>query len=815
MNTFGVDKIQAYFKIYLKIAVAFTITIVMVRVFEYFQVGDKSLIEKPILFESFGIVYDCWTVAIYSSLVLLITIPIALFSNKIAFYSTHVLHVFFIIIYIGLIIVFKERNTPFDHEFFTRNFADSWLTSKQMLAGDIFVLLPFAFYIGIYLLLENIFRKRFVISKKQAILYFAILIISTSFMSFSAPNKNNFLNRNAYYLTINKLNYWVRDSYHYFQGINEFEPNNLSTNELGEQIKFYQKNQPFNFTSEHYPLLHIDSNKDVLGPFFNLDKDDPPNIVILVIEGLSRDFSGDNAYATSFTPFLDALSSKSLTWNNFLSTAPGTFAAQPAITGSLPYGKKGFSLINVMPDHLSLIKILKNNGYHTKFLIGFNPDFDNMGGYIRLQGTDMILTKYGAKYKQMGVGEEGWTMGYPDDALYNRSFEVLDSINNAPYLSIYHTGTTHMPYLFEQKKKYEHLFDQKMSKINVTPAIKQTLIESKSVLTTFMFSDDCLKDFFNKYSKRPDYKNTIFFIMGDHHIGSFPSTSGIDDYHVPLIVYSPLLKYPKKFFSINTHNNLTPTITALLFKNYPTLRYQPKEVHWLTGPLDTTVKFSNSNAMPFMEWSREITDYIYKEYYLTGDQLYKLNERLTPTIVDNDSLKTYITKLRDNFKLINNYVCDKNLIYPKTRIALDDNKELLFEYDNKEIHNYNLIKSDTSLLPDVAITKNYKNIYVELNAEINSISKGLSELPAFRLSIVDNSNRNRNFLYWTNHDINQLTKSDFKENQWNMVSTKDMLPFQEFNKYHHLAFNLSFFTSVLPVQLQARNIKIKVYGVLY
>ncbi|MFX8577861.1 sulfatase-like hydrolase/transferase, partial [Acinetobacter baumannii] len=64
-------------------------------------------------------------------------------------------------------------------------------------------------------------------------------------------------------------------------------------------------------------------------------------------------------------------------------------------------------------------------------------------------------------------------------------------------------------------------------------------METKKVLVTYMFSDDCLRDFFKKYTKRPEFSNTIFFITGDHHIGSFPSTCGIDDYHVPFIVYSP------------------------------------------------------------------------------------------------------------------------------------------------------------------------------------------------------------------------------------------------------------------------------------
>jgi phosphoglycerol transferase MdoB-like AlkP superfamily enzyme len=159
--------------------------------------------------------------------------------------------------------------------------------------------------------------------------------------------------------------------------------------------------------------------------------------------------------------------------------------------------------MNVMPDHLSLIKIAKSNGYHTKFLVGFNPDFDNMGGYIRLQGTDFILSQYPSKYKEMGIGKEGWSMGYPDDNLYSRSFEVMDSLRNTPYLNIYHTGTTHLPYLFEQKPVYEKLFDQKIKTMIVSQNIKRTLKQTKEVLVTFMFSDE-QHHFF--YHRRPPYR---------------------------------------------------------------------------------------------------------------------------------------------------------------------------------------------------------------------------------------------------------------------------------------------------------------------
>jgi lipoteichoic acid synthase len=198
-----------------------------------------------------------------------------------------------------------------------------------------------------------------------------------------------------------------------------------------------------------------------------------------------------------------------------------------------------------------------------------------------------------------------------------------------------------------------------------------------------MFSDDCLKKFFHDYAKRPEFGNTIFFITGDHHIGSFPTINEIDDYHVPFIVYSPMLKKPQKFLSVNTHNNITPTILALLNDNFH-LANNPKEVHWLGGVMDTATAFRNQQSMPFMWWDREIGDYIYKDYFLSDNQLYKLNADLTQVKYTNDTLKKRIMDLRANFIRINDYVCENNKLYPCKGPA-SGKKELLLDYNDTAI----------------------------------------------------------------------------------------------------------------------------------
>ncbi len=793
------------------ITITFIITICLVRVYEYVAVASKYFIAHAYRFELAGVLYDAWACLVYCFVFLFVYLLLALLNKRVANFSFHLVNVLLIVIYISLIIVFSERTRPFDHEFFTRKAADQWTTTRQMVSSGFAVFIPFIIYIAVYFLVYYFIFRRIYFGKWQTAMVLFLSLAATCLARFSVPSAGNFRQTAAYYLECNKVSYWIGDSYHYFHTKDQFNADKLNNKQLAAAIAFYQQNHPFDYTGMEYPLLHKNNSKDVLGAFFNLQKT-PPNIVILVVEGLSRDFSGDKAYATSFTPFLDSLSARSLVWDNFLSTAPGTFAAHPAISGSLPYGKTGFSLMGIMPDHLSLIKILRLNGYWCNFMIGFNPDFDNMGGYIRLQGTDFILSYFEPKYKRMGVGKEGWSMGYPDDALFSRSFEILDSLHKTPYLDIYHTATTHMPYLFDQSPEYSKLFDEKMKTIPVSAGIKRTLWSCKKVLMTFMFSDDCIKKFFADYAKRPEYSNTIFFITGDHHIGSFPSTGNIDDYHVPLIIYSPMLKAPHKFYSVNSHNNLAPTITALILNNYK-MPYMPARVNWMGDVLDTCPAFRNIQSMPFMQWSREISDYIYKDYILSDGELYKLTPDLLMEPYQNDSIRQHIEQLLDNFKIINSYVCDNNRIYPRQQNLMPGEKKLLWQFRDPALQNINTKVSDTAVMPVFTIPKEYHYLYADVSADVDLAVPDSADQPAFQLALINEKDTAKEYLYWTKRDIVLMTTGGYHRRQWNTVSTNDMFELNDYKHYDRLRFDVSIYRQGLPINLKMKNLEVNIYGI--
>ena len=119
----------------------------------------------------------------------------------------------------------------------------------------------------------------------------------------------------------------------------------------------------------------------------------------------------------------------------------------------------------------------------------------------------------------------------------------------------------------------------------------------------------------SEYKKRPDYKNTIFIITGDHKLGVMPHRSKIDVYHVPLLIYSPLLTNSSYIKAVNTHLDIVPSLLAMLKHNYNIKT--PNNVHWLGDELNLSEVFtSNKNAL-FMLNNRNVEDAIFNNYYVS------------------------------------------------------------------------------------------------------------------------------------------------------------------------------------------------------
>ena len=468
-------------------------------------------------------------------------------------------------------------------------------------------------------------------------------------------------------LSLNKSYFFYQSSYQYF--FPSDERNDIYSDIYSGDYAYNLADSnitKFNYIDEkNYPFLHtIDTTVDVLSPFFTPSAT-PPNIVIVLVEGLGRAFTNKEAYLGNFTPFIDSLSDKSLYWENFLSEGGRTFAALPSLLSSLPFAKNGFSELSAnMPKHLSLLNILKNNGYHTSFYYGGDSHFDNMDMFLQKNNIDEINDEktYPPGYTKLPSSSSGFSWGYGDKELFRRFFETKNSPKQ-PYASIVLTVSTHTPFLINEQAYYFQRFEQRMNELGFNEKKKQEYRNYKMQYASILFADDALKEFINQYKLRSDFTNTVFLITGDHRMPEIPMSSKIDRYHVPMLIYSPLLNRSAQFASVSTHFDITPSLLAWLKKSYQLKT--PSMVSWMGSGLDTARRFRNKHAYPLMQTKNDIIDFIMGDYMLNGNNLYRISKTMDLDLEQNEDKTRRMRAIFNRFKI-------KNEVFQKTLQLVPD-----------------------------------------------------------------------------------------------------------------------------------------------
>lgn len=410
-----------------------------------------------------------------------------------------------------------------------------------------------------------------------------------------------------------------------------------------------------------YPLLKRFDSPDVLSPFFNTNEE-KPNIVFIVVEGLGSEFIAGNNYS-GFTPYLDELIDKSLYWENFLSTTGRSFGLLPSLFGSLPYGETGFLEIKDTPSHLSLINILKANGYYTSFYSGDASSFDRKIKFLEYNGIDNLIdeNKYGSEFQKTEANEGGFSWGYPDGEIFKKALQSLD-LEKQPRLDIIMTLTNHEPFTYPNKEDYMAQVDEMVNKSDRPETLKTKILGHRDIFGSLIYTDQALKSFMESYSKRPDYNNTIFIITGDHRLIPVAMKDKLCRYHVPLVIYSPMLKKAEKFKSVSSHWDVTPSLLSYLTQNH---KFIPlKQTAWIGKGLDTAKAFRNIHSIPLMRYKGDMSDMVYKEYLLSGDELYKINERFQLSKVEDKGILKTISDSLMAFKKMNAYVTQREMIFP-------------------------------------------------------------------------------------------------------------------------------------------------------
>lgn len=593
-------------------------------------------------------------------LLFLFFIPLYILSPKLTALILKLLILLFFIGDLGLSFYFTTALVPLGADVFGYSMADIKQTVGSSGGINSTLILTFAVSVAILIYVLFFFSEKIKINRFLALILpsFSLLMVSSGLANIE--NSLNLPEEFANNLVHNK------SAFFYAETINHFFPA-ADDDAVLDQGNFSQKSA-FKYVDEaNYPFLHQENTKDVLSSFFKKETKTPPNLVIVIVEGLGRAFTNEGAYLGNFTPFIDSLSQKSLYWKNFLSQGGRTFAVLPSLLGSLPFAKNGYlEMGNQMPPQLSLLNLLKANGYHTSFYYGGESQFDNMDIYLKHNLIDEL--RDGASFPQ-GYQKlptiNGFSWGYDDQSLY-KYFLNTRQVSAKPQLSIILTISSHNPFFINQENKYQQVFEARMNSLGFDKDKKADYRKYKNQYASILYTDDALRFFFNNYQKRADYQNTIFLITGDHRMPEIPMSTKIDRYHVPLIIYSPLLKRTATMASVSTHFDVSPSLLAFLKNSYGIKT--PKLSSWLGEGLDTAINFRNIHRLPFIQTKTNIIDFISGNYHLNGENLFRFDKNMDEELIQDEAKKKQLQAAFYQFKQRNQSIIQGKKLLPDSII---------------------------------------------------------------------------------------------------------------------------------------------------
>ena len=536
-----------------------------------------------------------------------------------------------------------------------------------------------------------------------------------------------------------------------------------TNNPMAEDAKAFQSYFPdHQFISTDYPFLHTDNSINSLADFFNLT-DEKPNFVFVVVEGLGREFSGPNSSVPSATPFLDSLAQCGLYWTNCLSTSMRTIQALPSIFGALPMGKTGFmNLCDNAPDYHSMLKILHQNGYQSAFFYGGWLCFDNMCHFVRQNKIDIIFDEH--LYDSVPE-RNGW--GLYDGFMFSEALKV-NKFSRKPRIDVFLTLTTHNPFEFPNEEQYTTRYRKILNKAGIELSSSMT-----RSYASYLYLDDCLRQLIDGYRQKSGFENTIFVITGDHNFNT--STEPIEVHHVPLVIWSPMLKGGRQMDAVASHRDITPTMLAMLKERYSIS--SPDNVAWINQGLDTAGEFRCTTFSPLLDISRMVacghlaTDNDVKKIQFDGKQL-----RLEP-IADSlnicNLLKTY--RVLDLFVTNNNTLIEgksrHNDIYTVFKVDSHSERMFLFQKAGLKVERFdgrdNAVDISSSEFPlnfckHTVIGKESQIIFTtSFKINVPDIDNGIK--------IVTSISRNGEQIYWAAEELCGDWFIDF--NKWTKFVT--------------------------------------------
>lgn len=344
--------------------------------------------------------------------------------------------------------------------------------------------------------------------------------------------------------------------------------------------------------------------------YHKVDAFKPKNVVIIVVESLSKEFvgrlnQGIEGYQ-SYTPFIDSLMGRSLTFEYGIANGRRSIEALPSIIASIPSHEEAFSITPYLANSFnSLVTVLDKREYYTTFYHGGREGTMGFANFMRIAGVDATFSKNDYPHP----ADDDGTWGIWDEPYLQYWAEEMNKMQE-PFFSTVFTLSSHHP--FELPIAYTDSFSG-------GPLPIQRCVQ---------YTDMALRKFFQTAATMPWYYNTVFVVLADHvapysHYDRYYNSLG--HYSIPIIYFTPDASLKGRSDMVTQQNDIFPTLVDYL------------------GISDTIVAFGNSvlrnnGEHLVVNYTAGMYQAFYKDYLMHFDgqnptALYKYT--VDPTLSNN------------------------------------------------------------------------------------------------------------------------------------------------------------------------------------
>lgn len=315
-----------------------------------------------------------------------------------------------------------------------------------------------------------------------------------------------------------------------------------------------------------YTPLHVPTDSTVFRPL---------NVVVFIIESFGKEYigalNGGGAYK-SYTPFTDSLAAESLTFKYSFANGRKSIDGMPSILSGIPMFVEPFFLTPASLNTVSGIGgELKKKGYYTAFFHGAENGSMGFEAYARTSG----FTDYFGRTEYNNDRDFDGTWAIWDEEFFQFFADRLSEFRQ-PFATAIFSASSHHPFAIPQR--YKGRFPE----------------GSLPIHKCIRYTDYSLKRFFEKASRQPWFRNTLFVITADHtnqtEHPEYQTDYGY--YSVPILFYHPESDLKGHVDGIAQQTDIMPTVLGYLGYDQPYLSFGCDLVH--TTPADTyAVNYTN------------------------------------------------------------------------------------------------------------------------------------------------------------------------------------------------------------------------------